>query len=154
MRTFDVQSIELAVPVIEAFRFIADPANLPRWAKALQWTRGGRVVITTPSRTIAANLEVRASEAHGTIDWYIRLPSGDVARTCSRLVEGTNGNAIYTFVLLAPPVPLEQLEEVLKARSAILREHLQALSRLLDGSREGAYRRPRAPLLYDSSSRR
>jgi uncharacterized protein YndB with AHSA1/START domain len=36
MTTFDVQSIEIAAPFSMAFRYIADPANLPEWTHAFK----------------------------------------------------------------------------------------------------------------------
>jgi uncharacterized protein YndB with AHSA1/START domain len=36
MSTFDVQSVEIAAPFSTAFRYIADPANLPEWTHAFK----------------------------------------------------------------------------------------------------------------------
>jgi hypothetical protein len=59
------------------------------------------------------------------------FPDGSVARAYSRLV-GNGGKCIYSFVLMAPPVPLEQLEGALEQQSRILREELDTLRKVLE----------------------
>ncbi len=131
MRTFEVQGIALPVPASIAFRYIADPAKLPEWTHAFKSVTSDRAVLETPNGSVEVGLEVRASAGQGTIDWFIRFPNGNVATAFSRIVEGQNGGSIYTFVLTAPPVPLDQLEGTLEVQSNILREELDKLARLL-----------------------
>jgi hypothetical protein len=135
MRTFDVQSIELDVPCADAFTYLADPATLPEWTRAFSAAGGGRATMMTPRGTVQVDLRVDASEAHGTIDWTMTFPAGEIAKASSRLI--THGTkTIYTFVLEAPPVPLEELEGTLEAQSRILAEELATLARHLSSRKQ------------------
>ena len=132
MRQFDVQSIQLRLPVREVFAFISDPRNLPRWAKAFRNVSNGRATLQTPQGAMDIDLNVEASEDQGTIDWIMNFPDGAVARACSRVVPLTADLTIYSFVLLPPPVPLEQLEGALEQQSRTLAKELLTLKELLE----------------------
>ena len=127
MRTFDVQSIEITTPFATAFRYISDPANLPEWTHAFRQVVDNRATMETPAGTVRVGLQVEASERHGTIDWTITFPDGGVAKAASRVVPHGD-RSIYTFVLEAPPAPLEQLEGALAEQSRILTTELATLA--------------------------
>lgn len=130
MSTCDVQSIEIAATFSTAFRYIADPANLPEWTHAFKKVGDGQATMETPAGSVQVSLRVDASEAHGTVDWTITFPDGGIARAASRVIP--NGErCVYTFVLEAPPVPLERLEGALAEQSRILTKELATLARLL-----------------------
>jgi len=131
MSTFDVQSIEIAAPFLVAFRYIADPANLPGWTHAFTQVSKGHATMKTPAGAVQVGLRVQASEPHGTIDWTITFPDGGIATAASR-VTPHGDRSIYTFVLEAPPVPLERLEGALAEQSRILATELATLTRRLD----------------------
>jgi hypothetical protein len=57
-----------------------------------------------------------------------------VAAAYSRLIPLNAERVVYSFVLLAPPVPLEQLEGALSQQTVILRDELRKLSTILGGS--------------------
>jgi hypothetical protein len=130
MSTFDVQSIEIEAPASIAFRYIANPANLPDWTHAFTKVADGSATLTTPAGSVQVGLRVDASEPHGTVDWTITFPNGDATKASSRVVPHGE-RSIYTFVLEAPPVPLEQLEGALAEQSRILSRELAALARRL-----------------------
>ena len=132
MRTFDVQSIELDAPLPVAFRYLADPANLPEWTHAFRAADGRQATMATPRGEVRVGLRVSASEAHGTIDWIMTFPDGSAAKASSRLVPH-GAKSIYTFVLEAPPVPLEELEGALAEQSRTLAGELARLATLLAG---------------------
>jgi hypothetical protein len=136
MNTFDVQSIEIAAPFSMAFRYIADPANLPEWTHAFKQVEDGRATMETPAGAVQVRLRVDASETHGTVDWTITFPDGGVAKAASRLVPHSN-HSIYIFVLEAPPVPLERLEGALAEQSRILTKELATLARRLGDNGRG-----------------
>ena len=54
----------------------------------------------------------------GTVDWRLEFPDGTVGLAQSRVTETTRGTCIYSFVLHAPPVALEQIEGALEAQSS------------------------------------
>jgi hypothetical protein len=130
MRTFDVQSIELDVPFADAFSYLANPTTLPEWTHAFRAVDDRQATMVTPHGAVQVDLRVDASEAHGTIDWTLTFPNGAVARAHSRLIP-SGPNSIYTFVLEAPPVPLEELEGALAEQSRILADELATLAQRL-----------------------
>ena len=65
-------------------------------------------------------LDVSADGQAGTVDWRLTFPDGGVGLAQSRVTRTTRGTCIYTFVLHAPPVALEQVEGALEAQSAHL----------------------------------
>jgi Polyketide cyclase / dehydrase and lipid transport len=130
MRDFDVQTVEIEAPFDVAFRYIADPGTLPEWSHAFRSVTGGRATLATPRGTVDIGLEVRTSREAGTVDWTMTFPDGSVGRAFSRLVD-LGGRTLYSFVLLAPPVPLERVEGALVEQSRTLRQELATLQRKL-----------------------
>jgi hypothetical protein len=130
MRTFDVQSIELDAPFADAFVYLANPATLPEWTHAFRAADNRQATLVTPHGAVHVGLVVDASETHGTIDWTMTFPNGAIAKASSRLIPH-GGKSIYTFVLEAPPLPLEELEGALEAQSRILADELVTLAQRL-----------------------
>ena len=130
MPDFDVQTVELAAPFDVAFRYVADPGTLPEWTHAFRSVSAGRASLATPRGTVDVGLEVRASFESGTVDWIMTFPDGSVGRAFSRLVD-RRGRSLFSFVLLAPPVPLEQVEGALAEQARALRDELRTLQRKL-----------------------
>ncbi len=131
MLTFDVQSVEIEAPPRAVFDYLSRPETLPEWAHAFRRVEGNRATLATPKGSVEVELTVEASWPPGSIDWLLRFPDGSLARANSRVVPGTTGRSIYTFVLLAPPVPLEQIEGALAEQSRTLRSELETLRRRL-----------------------
>lgn len=131
MKTFDVQSIELEVARERAFAYLADPARLPEWTSAFARVRDGRALLRTPAGETEIDLAVEACAEAGTVDWRMEFADGSVAMAYSRLVRSGDERCVYSFVLMAPPVPLEQLEGALAAQSRTLAEELATLRRML-----------------------
>ncbi len=127
MRDFDVQEIEIAVPFERAFRYVADASTLPEWTHAFREVSDGRASLATPHGSVQVGLEVKASRESGTIDWVMTFPDGSVGRAFSRLVRLDHARTLYSFVLLAPPLPLEQVEGALAEQARVLRQELAAL---------------------------
>ena len=88
-------------------------------------------VMATPAGTVEVGLEVKASSIEGTVDWHITFPDGSVASAYSRVLPISAGQSAYSFVLMAPPVPLEQLEGTLDQQVHILRDELAKLKAIL-----------------------
>jgi hypothetical protein len=132
MKTFDLQGVEINAPFDDAFAYLADPQNLPRWTAAFKRVSDGRAVMQTETGSVEVALAVNSSREHGTVDWRITFPDGTVASAYSRLVD-KGGSCVYSFVLMAPPVPLEHLEGALEQQSQTLREELISLCSQLEG---------------------
>ena len=132
MRMFDVQAIEISAPPAKVFDFVRDPHHLPQWAKAFVSADDRRARLTTPNGPVDLGLLVRANSAAGTVDWEMRFPDGAIGVAHSRVVETTRGTCIYSFVLHAPPVALEQIEGALDAQRGQLHEELATLKSLME----------------------
>jgi hypothetical protein len=131
LRDFDVQSVEIPAPFAATFAYVADPSTLPEWTHAFRSVSNGRAVLATPNGSVEARLEVLASLESGTVDWIMTFPDGSVGKAYSRVVKAGEKRSIYTFVLMAPPVPLEQVEGALEQQARVLREELAQLKRKL-----------------------
>jgi hypothetical protein len=133
MRMFDVQGIEIAAQRARVFAFVREPGNLPRWADAFVSAGDGRARLETPAGAVDVGLTVSADPEAGTVDWRLAFPDGAVGIAQSRVTETTRGTCIFTFVLHAPPVALEQVEGALEAQSETLRSELSTLKSLMEG---------------------
>jgi hypothetical protein len=130
MQDFDVQTVELKAPFDVAFGYIADPHRLPEWTHAFRSVSDGRAMLATPRGTVEVGLEIRASREAGTVDWIMSFPDRSVGRAFSRLVD-RGGSSLFSFVLLAPPASLEQVEGALAELSRTLRDELRTLRQKL-----------------------
>ena len=77
-------------------------------------------------------LGVVADAQTGVVDWHLAFPDGSLGLAQSRVTETTRGTCIYSFVLHAPPVPLEQLEGALEAQRVTLQSELVTLKSLME----------------------
>jgi hypothetical protein len=130
---FDVQGIEIRVPRARAFEFVRNPANLTRWAHAFESVGAGRARLATPAGAVEVSLTVLAHEECGTVDWHMEFPDGTMALAQSRVTDTVRSTCIYSFVLHAPPVALEQIEGALEAQRVTLQSELAALKQLIEG---------------------
>jgi hypothetical protein len=131
MKTFDVQSVELPCGFQKAFEYIANPRNLPGWTSAFAEADETSARLVTPNGSPPIGLKTLADATSGTIDWHMTMPDGSVGKAFSRLTELPNGNTVYAFVLVAPPVPLELLEGTLEQQKGLLAEEMQRLRGIL-----------------------
>lgn len=132
MRMFDVQGIEIMAQRRTVFEFLKKPANLPLWAHAFVSAGDGRARLQTPAGAIDLGLDVSADADTGTVDWRLTFPDGGVGIAQSRVTETTRGTCIYSFVLHAPPVALEQIEGALEAQRVLLESELATLKSLME----------------------
>jgi hypothetical protein len=112
--------------------FLRVPENLPQWAHAFVSAGNGRARLEIPGGAVEIGLEVSADAQAGTVDWRLEFPDGGVGIAQSRVTETTRGTCIYSFVLHAPPVALEQIEGALETQSRTLRSELTTLKALME----------------------
>jgi hypothetical protein len=129
---FDVQGIEIMAQRRTVFEFLKEPANLPLWAHAFVSAEDGRARLETPAGAIDLGLDVSADADTGIVDWRLTFPDGGVGIAQSRVTETTRGTCIYSFVLHAPPVALEQIEGALEAQRVLLQSELATLKSLME----------------------
>ncbi len=130
-KNFDVQSIGINVNHRKVFEFVSKPENLPLWTKAFTKADNKLATMVTPNGELNIEMETIVSKELGTVDWVMTMPDGSIGKAFSRVSE--NGSAtIYSFILLAPPVPLEQLEGALSTQKLLLADELVDLKNLLE----------------------
>lgn len=132
MDLFDVQGIEINAPREHVFEFVRNPANLPHWARAFSSVDDDRARLETPSGAVTVRLDVLADEECGTVDWRMEFPDGTVGIAQSRVTDTIRSTCIYSFVLHAPPVALEQVEGALAAQRVTLQSELATLKDLME----------------------
>jgi hypothetical protein len=132
MRMFDVQGIEIRAPRSTVFEFLRNPCNLPQWAHAFTSAADGQARLETPAGAVDVRLGVTADAETGTVDWRLEFPDGIIALAQSRVTDTTRGTCIYSFVLHAPPVALEQVEGALETQRETLRSELTTLKSLME----------------------
>jgi hypothetical protein len=132
MHTFDVQGIEIAAPRWRIFNFLREQSNLPSWAHGFVSAGNDRARLASPSGAVEVRLQVAADPETGVVDWRLEFPDGSVGLAHSRVTETARGTCIYSFVLNAPPVPLEQLEGTLEAQRVQLQSELATLRSLME----------------------
>jgi len=130
-RRFHVESVEISTPVEVAFAYISDAQNLPSWTHAFKEIGRGKALMQTPAGSIEVGIEVKASQQFGTVDWFMTMPDGAIAAAFSRVTPLGKDRTAYCFVLLAPPVPLEQVEGSLNQQVVTLRQELAKLTDIL-----------------------
>ena len=130
IKMYDVQAIELPTSLNKAFEYISMPGNLPGWTSAFKEADEKSALLVTPNGELKISLKTITNQS-GTIDWYMTMPDGSVAKAFSRLTDLPNGNVLYSFVLLAPPVPIEQVEGTLEQQKQILSTELERLAKIL-----------------------
>ena len=116
----------------QVFEFLRAPGNLPQWAHAFVSAGEGCARLQTPTGAIDIALEVAENAEAGTVDWRLGFPDGRVGIAQSRVTDTTRETCIYSFVLHAPPVALEQIEGALDAQIATLRVELVTLKSLME----------------------
>lgn len=131
IKNHDVQSINLATSTEKAFDYIANPANLEKWTGAFKEANDTSALLVTPNGELEIGLETKTNKALGIIDWYMTMPDGSIGVAYSRVTAGPDNKAIYSFTLIAPPVPLEEIEGTLAAQIGQLREELLSLQTIL-----------------------
>jgi len=130
-QNFDVQSIGIHANYKDVFAFVAKPENLPLWTNAFSKADNNSAVMVTPQGELPIKMKTVISAEFGTVDWIMTMPDGSIGKAYSRISE--NGKVtIYSFVLLAPPVSLEQIEGALSAQKLILAKELLKLKELLE----------------------
>jgi hypothetical protein len=132
MRAFDVQGIEIHATREAVFAFIRDPRNLPKWAHAFRRADDKAATLATANGSVDIGLSTQSDEHSGTVDWALQFPNGSRGIAQSRVTQTLGGSSIYSFVLHAPPAPLEQLEGALEAQRITLQQELLRLKEILE----------------------
>src|SRR5262245_8722790 len=109
MKTFDVKSIGIEASRSRVFEFVAEPSNLPKWAHAFKRADTHSALLETPKGAVAIGFKTDAWSDVGTVDWTMSFPDGSVGTAYARVTPDGENRAVFSFVLMAPPLPLEEL---------------------------------------------
>lgn len=130
---FDVQSIGINAHPDKVFQFIAEPSNVPKWALGFSEVDGKTAFMETPAGKMKVGMTMESNSNLGTVDTTMTMPDNSVGMAYSRVLPNDGGEtSIFSFVLMAPPVPLEEIEGTLEAQKKQLAEELQILKRILE----------------------
>jgi uncharacterized protein YndB with AHSA1/START domain len=132
MNDFSLQGTLIRAPYARVFPYIANPATLPEWTNAFKRVSGARAHMQTPLGAVEVGLKVVSSQEHGTVDWHMTFPEGNLERAFSRVVDLGNGQCLYSFMLTPPAAPLERIEGTLAEQAAILAKELAHLKACLE----------------------
>ena len=132
MKTFDVQAVGINKPADAVWAYISNPANLPEWTNAFARADDDTADLVTPMGEVPIQLRTEASADTGSVDWHMTFPDGSVGTAFSRVTPDGEDKSIYSFVLMAPPVPLEALEGALQEQMGILATELTNLKGRLE----------------------
>lgn len=132
MKTYDVQSVAIDAPAATVFDFVSKPANLPKWTNAFVRADDETADLATPNGIAPIELRTVTNSECGTVDWHMTFADGAAGSAFSRVTPNGAAGAIYSFVLMAPPVPLEALEGALTEQMKLLSEELISLKRQLE----------------------
>lgn len=132
-QNFDVQSIAINVKPEKVINFLSEPSNVPKWAKGFSEVNGETALMETSNGKMKIGMRMACNHEQGTIDTIMTMPDGSIGKAFSRVVENDNGDSsIFSFVLLAPPAPLEKIEGILSEQKIQLAEELQVLKTILE----------------------
>lgn len=125
----DTQTVTIEVPPGKVLAFVADGANLPRWAigfaRSVRQQEAGWIV-ETGQREVPTT--IRCDEASGTVDFRMPMgPARDASAYARALPNGTGTEFVFTQ-LQSPGVPDEIFEQLVAAVS----HELVALKALLE----------------------
>ena len=132
-KNYDVQSININATPERVFDFVAEPTNLPKWALGFSEVDETSALMETPNGKMKIGLINIINKEAGTIDSIMTMPDGSIGKAFSRVTENNDGkSAIYSFVLMAPPVPLAEIEGTLETQKKQLAQELIHLKSILE----------------------
>ena len=125
----DTQSVTIAATAKQVLSFVADGANLPRWAigfaKSVRPDGAGWIVSTAQGEVPTA---IAADERTGTVDFRIVPAPGVVATAYARVMPNGEGAEFVFTQFQQPGVP----DEVFGQLAAAVGHELVALKALLE----------------------
>ena len=132
-KNYDVQNIEIKATPDVVYNFLAEPTNVPKWALGFSEVNGETAVMETPNGKMKIGMKMNCHTELRTIDSIMTMPDGSIGKAFSRITENDDGaSSIFTFILMAPPVPLEELEGTLEEQKKQLAEELLLLKSILE----------------------
>jgi hypothetical protein len=116
-----------------AFKYLADPNNLPQWALAFSAADEKTAILLTPDKSkIECKMDTISSHDLGVIDWHIYLPDGAVEVAYSRLHRMRDGRCFYGMSFHVRPVVKSEIKSTLLAQSADVEKEFDILENIFE----------------------
>ena len=135
VKNYDVQSIDINSTPDLVYNFVAEPTNVPKWALGFSEVNEESAIMETPNGKMKVGMKMLSNSELRTVDTIMTMPDGSIGKAFSRVTENDNGkSSIFTFILMAPPVPLEQMEGTLEEQKKQLAKELLLLKSILESN--------------------
>ena len=125
----DTQSVTIAATPKQVLTFVADGANLPRWAigfaKSVSPDGAGWIVSTAQGHEVPVT--IAADESAGTVDFRMEPAPGQAATAYARIMPNAEGAEFVFTQFQQPGVPDEVFDQLVAA----LGDELTTLKALL-----------------------
>lgn len=125
----DTRAVSIDADSAKVFRFVADPAQLPRWAVGFAKTvrqDGERWIVMTGGGEVP--IRVRADPATGVVDFVMNpAPGVEVAASSRVLARGAGAEYVFTQVQ-----PAGMSDEAFTRSAAAVAQELTVLKALLE----------------------
>ena len=112
----DTKAVTIEAPAHEVLRFVADGANLPRWAigfaKSVVPDRD-RWLVSTGQGTVPTSIAV--DEGAGTVDFHMDMGPAGKAAAFTRVLNNGSGTEFVFTQFQGPGVPDEVFEQLVAA---------------------------------------
>ncbi len=126
----DTRSVTLDTSPDRVFDFVADPANLPRWAihfaRAIRPNSDGSWTVSGEEGEVTVRLET--DRDLGVVDWILSPAPGVEALAASRVIPNGAGSELVFTQFQAPGMPDAAFEKLVHD----LAEELAELQRVID----------------------
>lgn len=122
-------SVSIGRTPAEVYAFVANPENLPKWARGLGQSirkEGEGWVIATPQG--AVRFRFAEKNPFGVLDHYVTLPSGIEVYVPMRVVANGSGSEVLFTLYRAP----EMTDAQYAADAQLVEADLRALQELLE----------------------
>jgi hypothetical protein len=133
MLTCVTKSVQIECSADQAFRFLAEPLNMPQWAihnlKSIKPAGGGSWTIETPRGE--GGFVPHFDGAYGILDHEFIDPKEGKWSVPARIVSIAAGVSVYMITLTKPP---QMPEEMFAKAMALMDEELQTLKEVLERS--------------------
>lgn len=130
---YDVQHVNIKATPDTVYNFVAEPTNVPKWAIGFSEVNGETALMESPMGKMQIGLKMLCNPETRTVDTIMTMPDGSIGKAFSRVTENDNGDsAIFSFVLMAPPVPLQEIEGALAQQKKQLAKELLVLKEILE----------------------
>jgi hypothetical protein len=123
-----VVTAELSTPFENAFLYIANSNNLPKWTVLFKEASENHAILETPDGPKTFGLVTHKSFEHGIIEWFLISEQGHrVDQSYSRLHRLPNGYCAYSFMFMLSPMPGECLEDAEIRQTQLITTELKRL---------------------------